>query len=95
MEILNVTTTKSAACTTKNARYSIEFSISDNKLVKVTAGIYKLKTAGQPEDIYIGHIQSENNMVTASFTDSGIPGSGLMSDYESILEEIEKDAAAG
>ncbi|NDV80049.1 hypothetical protein [Dysgonomonas sp. 511] len=91
MDILNVTTTKNALSTTANATYNIEYSISDNKITKIIAAIYALKTEVSPEEIYIGQILFENDNTTASFTGK-ISGSKLFADYETILAEIEKDA---
>lgn len=91
MNILNVITTKNALSSTANATYNIEYSISNNKITKITAAIYALKTEEHPEETYIGQILFENDNTTASFT-RRVSGSELLADYEAIFAEIEKDA---
>jgi hypothetical protein len=90
MDILNVVTTKNAACTTENAVYNLEYSISNNELLKVMTTIYSQKTKNRAEEIYIGQIISENGITTASFM-GNVPASKLFSDYENLMQEIKKD----
>jgi len=90
MDILNVVTTKNAVSTTENAVYNLEYSTSNNKLLKVMATIYSLKTENQPEETYIGQIIFENEIITASFM-GNVPASKLFSDYENLMRQIKKD----
>lgn len=90
MDILNVTITKSAISTTENAVYNLEYSVSNNKLSKVMATIYTVKPNGEQDEVYLGQIIFEHDMLSASFT-GGVTASKLFADYENILIQVKKD----
>lgn len=92
MEIVNVTTTKNAVSTTEIAKHNLEYSISNKQLIRVTDNMYGIKTAPEAEDVYLGQIVYDNEMISASFTGSST-ASSLMADFESIMINIKKDVA--
>lgn len=93
MDILNVITTKNATSTTENAVYNLEYSISNNKLIKVMVTIVGIKKENHAEDMYLGHILFENGNITASFIEN-VSVSKLFSDYENLMQQISKDVAS-
>lgn len=92
MDIINVTTTKSAISTTENGVFNLEYNISNNKLGRVNMNIYAIQTNPEKEDVYMGQICLENDLLSASFV-GNVPTSKLMSDYEAILQQIKKDVS--
>ncbi|MDR1503592.1 MAG: hypothetical protein LBT43_14190 [Prevotella sp.] len=90
MDILNVVITKKAIGRTENATYNLEYSISDNRLLKIMATIYSLKTENQPDGVYIGQITFENEIVTASFMGK-MQASKLFVDFEDLMRQIRED----
>lgn len=90
MKILNVITTKNASLIIGDTLYNIEYRISDLELVQVNISIYENNTNAEQPEVYIGHIQLENNTLSASFSvDATV--SKHMTDYENILRQIMED----
>lgn len=87
MDILNVTTTKSALSRTGNGRYNIEYSIENKKLTRALISIFSPE---ENNESYTGNISLENgtlNCTLHSYEKAHL----YMKDFEDILEQIRED----
>lgn len=92
MKIQNVTITKNATLITDDTLYNIEYRISGSELVQVTISIYKNNINPEQPEVYIGHIQLENNMLSSSFSIDATVSKHML-DYENIIRQIEEDVS--
>lgn len=92
MEIKQVNIQTQCTKTTVNAKYEIEYNVSDKLLTRVNASIYKLK----PEDTdeYLGTITLDGNYLSGTFPyKEDIAPNKYFEDFSTIMEEI-KEAVA-
>lgn len=92
MEIKQVNIQTQCTKTTVNAKYEIEYNVSDKLLTRVNASIHKLK----PEDTdeYLGTITLDGDYLSGTFPyKERIASSKYFEDFNVILEEI-KEAVA-
>lgn len=92
MEIKQVNIQTQCTKTTVNARYEIEYNVSDKLLTRVSTFIYKLK----PEDTdeYLGTITLDGDYLSGTFPyKEGIAPNKYFEDFNTIMEEI-KEAVA-
>nr|DAM19539.1 MAG TPA: hypothetical protein [Bacteriophage sp.] len=89
MNIVNITTTKTAEEQTDHASYSLEYVVSNNRLERVQASVFKknatLTSETAPE--FYGTLTYENETVYCSLPYAqGI--SQYVSDFEGYIEHI-------
>lgn len=87
MKIISSTTVKQARKETLNAVYSIEYTIMNNAILRVIASIYNLKKDENENDIYIGTISYENDVMNCSLPVRS-EAVAYFEDFESCLSEI-------
>lgn len=94
MVIKNISIIKNAEAKTGNALYQIEYSIINNVLSRVHAGIYR---ESPPEaenfDTYLGSISYENGLISCSLPVNS-KATDLIQDFETFLTEIKAEIAA-
>lgn len=92
MEIKQVNIQTQCVKTTANARYEIEYNVSDKLLTRVNASIHKLKPENTDE--YLGTITLDGDYLSGTFPykESIVPNK-YFEDFNTIMEEI-KEAVA-
>lgn len=95
MELINITTTKTAQQRNDHALYTVDYTLTNGVLERVQAAIYEVTAdpTGEVSPPFIGNITYENGQIYCSLPD-GAPVSILMGDFEAFLEEIKGDVAA-
>lgn len=96
MELINITTTKTAQQRNDHALYTVDYTLTNGALERVQAAIYEASAnlTGEVSPSFIGNITYENGQIYCSLPD-GAPMATLMSDFEQFLEEIKSGIAAG
>lgn len=89
MEIIKETITKSAISETNHARYSIDFSITDGNLTRVMASIYIKDKDNHENDICIGYISFENELINCSISNSVKPAI-FFQDFDVFMKQIKE-----
>lgn len=87
MEIKQVNIQTQCIKTTSNAKYEIEYNVSDKLLTRVSVSIHSLK----PEDTdeYLGAITLDGDYLSGNFPHKeGIVPSKYFEDFNVIMEEI-------
>lgn len=87
MDIKKVIVTKTAISETENAKYHIEYSVEDSKLLRVGVSIYK---RSEDNEEYVGHISVENEMLSSSIQRYE-KAFLYFKDFEELLSMITKD----
>ena len=87
MKIISTTTVKQATSEMENARYSIEYTLSDKILLRVMGTIYSLEKDRNGNDVYIGTISFENETMNSSLPINS-NATDLIADFENILSKI-------
>lgn len=87
MEIIKTTIIKTAEESTRNAFYSLEFTASNNALVKVQASVFTLPSGELNEKRHLGYVIFENDNINCS-----LPGNApllkIFEDFELFMELI-------
>ena len=89
MEIKQVNIQTQCTKTTVNAKYEIEYNVSDKLLTRVNASIHKLK----PEDTdeYLGTITLDGDYLSGTFPyKEDIAPNKYFEDFSTIMEEIKE-----
>ena len=91
MEIKNVTINVQCTKTTSSTIYEVEYGLSNEQLVRVSANIYAL--VEKEKSIYLGNIHLDNDCLNSSFpsvkeiTDISL----FFKDFNAIVEEIKSE----
>lgn len=95
MELINITTTKTAQQRNEHALYTVDYTFTNGVLERVQAAIYEAAADpdGEMSPPFIGNITYENGQIYCSLPD-GAPVATLMGDFETFLEEIKQETAA-
>jgi hypothetical protein len=89
MNITNITLTKQATAETGNARYQLEYSVSNGVLTRVSATISERDKNGN--EVYLGTIFSDNGAINCSLQASA-KAARFFEDFEGFMEEIKAEA---
>jgi hypothetical protein len=87
MEIINSSTVKQATSKTENANYVIEYTLSNNDLLRVMVAIYDLEKDDSGNDVYIGNVSFENGIMNSSLPINS-NATDMITDFEVILSKI-------
>ena len=95
MNIIRITTTKTAQERTDRAFYNLDFTITDNALERVVATVYTPESRPDSDTppVFIGTITYENGQIFCSLPREAAIA-GLMADFESSLSRIQADIAS-
>lgn len=95
MELINITTTKTAQQRNEYALYTVDYTFTNGMLERVQAAIYETAAVldGEMSPPFIGNITYENGQIYCSLPD-GAPVATLMGDFETFLKEIKKETAS-
>jgi hypothetical protein len=96
MELINITTTKTAQQRNEHALYTVDYTLTNGTLERVQAAIYEASAdlTGEVSPPFIGNITYENGQIYCSLPD-GAPVATLMGDFEQFLEKIKSENLAG
>lgn len=89
MNIVNITTTKTAEAQSEHASYTLEYVVSNQRLERVQASVFKKNVTLSPDAApeFYGTLTYENGTVYCSLPyKSGL--SHLLSDFEEYVERI-------
>lgn len=87
MKIISETTLKQATEITSNAKYIIEYTLSNNAISRVMVSIYMLEKDDANNDVYVGTISYENEVINSSLPLKSNT-TALMEDFNKILLNI-------
>lgn len=89
MEIINVTTTKTAQERNEHGLYLIDYTITNGCLERVHAAVYdsSANLSGEMSPPFFGNVTYENGQIFCSLSE-GAPVAILVSDFELYLKEI-------
>jgi hypothetical protein len=90
MNITNTIITKQATAETVNARYSLEYSVSNGVLTRVSASISE--TGENQNEIYLGNIFFDNGAINCSLQVHA-SAAKFFEDFETFLVQIKADVA--
>ncbi|WP_418675936.1 hypothetical protein [Alistipes putredinis] len=95
MDIIRITTTKTAQERTDRAFYNLDFTITDSALERVVATVYTPESRPDSDTppTFIGTITYENGQIFCSLTKEASVA-GMMADFESFMVQIQAAVAA-
>lgn len=87
MRIISSTTVKQAVSETENANYSIEYTLANDKLLRVLCSIYSLGKDENENNAYVGTISYENEVMNSSLPINS-NATDLIAEFEEIILKI-------
>lgn len=96
MDIIRITTTKTAQERNERALYQLDFTTTDGALERVVATVYTPESRPDSDTapIFIGTITYENGQIYCALPKEASIA-GLMTDFEQLMALIQADTAAG
>ena len=91
MNITNTIITRQGETTTANARYQLEYNVTNGILNRISATLSELPSDDNPDGLYIGNIFWENGSVNCSFQMT-MKAVKFFEDFENFMTEIKADA---
>lgn len=90
MNIIRITTTKTAQERTDRAFYNLDFTITDNALERVVATVYtpESRPDSDTSPVFIGTITYENGQIFCSLPKE-VSIAGMMADFENFMVQIQ------
>ena len=95
MNIIRITTTKTAQERTDRAFYNLDFTITDNALERVVATDYTPESRPDSDTppVFIGTITYENGQIFCSLPKEASIA-GMMADFENFMVQIQSAVTA-
>lgn len=95
MDIIRITTTKTAQERNGRALYNLDYTLTDGTLERIVATVYTPESRPDSDTapVFIGTITYENGQVFCSLPRAAAIA-GLMADFESFLSRIPADVAS-
>ena len=95
MNIIRITTTKTAQERTDCAFYNLDFTITDNALERVVATVYTPESRPDSDTppVFIGTITYENGQIFCSLPKE-VSIAGMMTDFENLRAMIQSAVTA-
>lgn len=95
MDIIRITTTKTAQEHNERALYNLDYTLTDGTLERIVATVYTPESRPDSDTapVFIGTITYENGQVFCSLPREAAIA-GLMADFESFLSRIQTDVVS-
>lgn len=95
MNIIRITTTKTAQERTDRAFYNLDFTITDSALERVVATVYTPESRPDSDTppVFIGTITYENGQIFCSLPKEAAIA-GMMADFENFMAQIQSAVTA-
>lgn len=95
MDIIRITTTKTAQERNERALYNLDYTLTDGTLERIVATVYTPESRPDSDTapVFIGTITYENGQVFCSLPREAAIAE-LMADFESFLSRIQADVAS-
>lgn len=95
MNIIRITTTKTAQERTDRAVYNLDFTITDNALERVVATVYTPESRPDSDTppVFIGTVTYENGQIFCSLPKE-VSIAGMMADFENFMALIQSTVTA-
>lgn len=96
MDIIRITTTKTAQERNERALYQLDFTTTDGTLERVVATVYTPESRPDSDTapVFIGTITYENGQIYCALPKEASIA-GLMTDFEQLMALVQADVAAG
>lgn len=95
MDIIRITTTKTAQERNERALYNLDYTLTDGSLERIVATVYtpESRPDNDTAPVFIGTITYENGQVFCSLPREAAIAE-LMADFEAFLSRIQADVAS-
>ena len=95
MDIIRITTTKTAQERNERALYNLDYTLTDGSLERIVATVYTPESRPDSDTapVFIGTITYENGQIYCSLPREAAIA-GLMADFEAFLSRIQADIAS-
>ena len=92
MDIIRITTTKTAQERNERALYQLDFTTTDGALERVVATVYTPESRPDSDTppVFIGTITYENGQIFCSLPKEASIA-GLMADFQNFMDQIQSD----
>lgn len=96
MDIIRITTTKTAQERTEHAFYNLDFTITDGALERVVATVYtpESRPDSDTHPVFIGTVTYENGQIFCALPKEASIAA-LMTDFERFMVRIQADVKTG